>query len=321
MRLAAALAAATLASIGAGHAAQPDPQGDALVWLKRIAAAARQLNYSGTFVYQRGSKVETSRITHLVDATGEYEKLEALDGPPREVIRSNDQVTCYYPDGSTMTVDKTSPRRFPAVIPERLAGIVENYTVRKGGVDRVAGFDCQVTVLQPKDGMRYGHSYCAELGSGMPLRAYTFGDKDQSIELFAFTQISVGGTISRDRVKPSFVARDGSSRQARPAALAEAVSADTGWVVNNSPAGFRKILEAKRVIQGKPAAHIVYSDGLAAVSVFVEPAAAGGKPEVSQQGAISIYTRPYAENVLTILGETPAATVMQIGNSVSYKGR
>ena len=322
MRTGTAVLIVGLAPIAAGHAAQADPQAEALAWLKKISAAAQQLNYTGTFVYQRGNRIETSRITHVVDATGEYEKLETLDGPPREIIRSNDQLTCYYPDGKTVRMEKRSPRGFPAVVPEQLNVITENYTVRKGEIDRVAGLDCQVGVLQPKDDLRYGHSYCADVNSGLPLRARTLNEKNEPIESFAFTQLSIGGNIGKEKTRPSFRPRDAGAR-ADSQSAAEVVNSNTGWVVNSSPAGFRKIMEAKRVIQGKSAAHIVYSDGLAAVSIFIEPAQASGNAvqELTQQGAISIYTRPYAQNIVTTLGETPAATVMRIGNSVTFRGK
>ena len=101
-------------------AAETLDQADALAWLERIARVARQLNYSGTFVYQHGDQVETSRITHYFDRTGEYEKLETLDGPAREFIRNNDNVTCYLPDSKAVVVEKRTARQFPAFLPEVL---------------------------------------------------------------------------------------------------------------------------------------------------------------------------------------------------------
>ena len=165
---------ACLAFVGAigctGYVAA-ETGGDAMAWLKKIAAASRQINYAGTFVYQHGRKMETSRIAHRVDSGGEYEKLETLDGPPREIIRNNDNVTCYLPDTKTVIIEKRTTRQFPALLPEQLSDITENYVVTKDGQDRVAGFDCQLITLEPKDNLRYGHRFCAEINSGLPLRA------------------------------------------------------------------------------------------------------------------------------------------------------
>src|SRR3954471_16096615 len=71
---------------------------DAMAWLKKIAAASRQLNYAGTFSYQHGRQMESSRIVHMLEGSSEQEKLETLDGPHREIIRTNENVTCYVPE-------------------------------------------------------------------------------------------------------------------------------------------------------------------------------------------------------------------------------
>ena len=139
----------------AAAAGGPD-SADGLEWVNRMASASRRVNYVGTFVYQNSRQSETSKIAHFVNAAGgEIEKLETLDGPPREVIRTNDQVTCYLPDTKTVIVERRVPRRFPALFPERLTGIPESYDVRVAGEERVAGLACKVVVLKPKDKLRY----------------------------------------------------------------------------------------------------------------------------------------------------------------------
>src|SRR4051794_39111346 len=183
-----------LGATGAATAGDTGSSNDALAWLKKMAAASRQLNYSGTIVYQHRNHVETSRVVHYVNsAGGEFEKLETLDGPPREVIRSNDQVICYLPIAKTVLIEERNrnARNFPALVPEQLGGITESYTIRKGEVDRVAGFDCQWVLLDPRDGMRYGRRFCAELGSGLPLRAQTLNEKNEPLESFAFGQVAL----------------------------------------------------------------------------------------------------------------------------------
>src|SRR3954453_16597893 len=75
---------------------------DAVTWLARAATAARQLNYTGTIVFQNGGRVETSRLVHANETGGEFEKLNNLDGPPREVIRSQGEVRVYFPDAKVV---------------------------------------------------------------------------------------------------------------------------------------------------------------------------------------------------------------------------
>lgn len=298
--------------------------GDAMAWLKKIAAASRQINYAGTFVYQHGNQVETSRIAHFADANGEYEKLETLDGPPREIVRNNDNVTCYLPESKTVVIEKRAARQFPALLPEQLSGISDNYVVKKGDQDRVAGFDCQLIALEPKDNLRYGHKFCAELASGLPLRARMYSDKNEMVESFAFTQLTIGNGVSKDMLKSRFAGKTRAWRVDKSALEQSESSADTGWVLKNQPVGFKKLTEMKRSIAGRPArvSHIVYSDGVAAISVFIEPMPKSPPPAgPTYQGAVNIYVRPQADQMVTVVGETPARTVKQIAESLSHKDR
>jgi len=297
---------------------------DGLALLKQMASASRRLNYSGTFVYQHSGQNETSRIVHFVNpAGGEFEKLETLDGPAREVIRTNDQVTCYLPDSKTVIIEKRSTRRFPALLPEQLSGVADNYVVSVTGMDRVAGYDCRVVVLEPKDKLRYGHQFCAEAGSGLPLRARTLSEKNQQLETFAFTDLRIGGSFSRDQVRSRYAAKSKDWKVDHSALAISDVPADTGWSLTRQPTGFKKLTELKRSIAGRSAmvSHIVYSDGLAAISVFIEPLPkARPARSLSHQGAVNIYIRPVADHMVTVLGEAPAATVMQIANSLEFRG-
>ena len=308
----------------AAEPATPAVSQDGLALLKQMASASRRLNYGGTFVYQHAGQNETSRIVHFVNpAGGEFEKLETLDGPAREVIRTNDQVTCYLPDSKTVIIEKRSTRRFPALLPEQLSGVADNYVVSVTGMDRVAGTDCRVVVLEPKDKLRYGHQFCAEAVSGLPLRARTFSEKNQLLESFAFTELRIGGSFSRDQVRSRYAAKSKDWKVDHSALAISDVPADTGWSLTRQPTGFRKLTELKRSIAGRAAmvSHIVYSDGLAAISVFIEPLPkARPARSLSHQGAVNIYIRPVADHMVTVLGEAPAATVMQIANSLEFRG-
>ncbi len=297
-------------------------QDEALSWLQRIANAARELNYTGTFVYQHGDLAESSRITHFTDPTGEYEKLETLDGPKREIIRNNDEVLTFFFDTQVLRREKRTPRKtFPALLPDQLTALTEHYQLRKGGRERVAGYDSQALILEPRDEFRYGHKLWAELKTGLLLKARMLSESRKVIEQFHFTQVQINAPLTRASVQPSFpVPPPGSPAGVLPSPAA----ADTGWTVGSQPAGFKKIMEMRRTKQGGTVqvTHLVYSDGLAAVSVFIEPLPPGRPADgVSHQGAVTIYTKSLPDQLVTVLGETPAATVRQIGDSVALKAR
>ena len=297
---------------------------DGMAWLKKMAAASRQLNYSGTFVYRHATQTETSRIVHYVNqAGGEFEKMEMLDGPAREVIRTNDQIICYLPATRTVLIEKRGNRRFPALLPEQLSGVTDNYTVSVTGSERVADHECQVILLVPKDKMRYGHFFCADVGSGLPLRARTLSEKNEVLESFAFTELKIGGSFNRDRVRSRYAAKSKNWRVDHSAFSIAETPGETGWVLTQQPAGFRKLTELTRSFAGRSTkvSHIVYSDGLAAVSVFIEPLSRKRPAQsLSHQGAVNIYTRSVSDYTVTVLGEAPATTVMQIANSLEFRG-
>ncbi len=317
------LAVAVLVGMpGVAQAADVAQQTDALNWLNKAAAAAHQLNYSGTYIHQHGAHIETSKITHIKDESGEHEKLEALDGTPREVIRNNEEVLCFKPDNSASVVmeKRKIEKSFPALLPRQLDGIAENYRARSAELDRAAGRDCKVIVLDPKDQYRYQHKLWIDLATGLLLKAGMLNEKNEVIRQFAFTQVEIGGQIDKESLKPKIAGKK-VLVPSEPAAATELQQSDLSWAVKPLPPGFTQVTVLKRMLPGKdiPVKHLVFSDGLATVSVFIEPVTAMGKPmqSVARQGAIHVYTRTVADHRITVLGEVPAITVMQIANSVS----
>jgi sigma-E factor negative regulatory protein RseB len=146
------------------------------------------------------------------------------------------------------------------------------------------------------------------------------GERAQVIEQFAFTQVQIGGSIPRQWLQPSLPL----PAPVAPADAADAGSVESDWVIKSPPAGFRKIVEVRRHKDGSTSAvvtHMVLSDGLAAVSVFIEPVRAKVAEGPVKRGAINIYTRVVGDQRVTALGEAPAATVATIANAISPRNR
>jgi sigma-E factor negative regulatory protein RseB len=304
---------------------------EAQSWLKRIQSAAQKQNYSGTFVYQQGSQMRTSRITHLLEGKNEIEKLEILDGKPREYIRNNDEVICYVPETKTLFIEKRLAHdMFPALPTTNPVELGEFYSVWKGETGRVAGYDCQAIVLEPKDKLRYGYKLWAEKSTGLLLRAQTLNEKREVVEQIAFTQISIGN-IERSRVKPSFANTNGWREEN---AVVSQVSL-SGWTVKSLPPGFKKIREIRRMVSDASASatasaqpyaqrevsQMVFSDGLAAISVFIEPGSQSRTEGSMQQGALNIVGKRHGDFWLTIVGEVPSTAIRQVANSIEFKSR
>lgn len=309
--------------------AQSGEERDLLKLLQTTQAAAKKASYSGTFVYQQGNQIRTSRITHGFDGDTEVEKLEILDAKPREYIRKNGEVSCYLPDSKVIQVEKNlSQEEFPALLSENVNLLPESYYIKKAQMSRVAGVECQVLNLQPKDAFRYGFRLCVEKNAGLLLGVQTLNPRNEVIEQIAFTQISLGD-VDKSRLKPSFT----NVAQWKTENMTVQANVNSGWIVKNLPSGFKKTLETKRLIpisanvagadQALTKSHqvvqMMFSDGLSTISVFIEPNT-GNRTEGSlQQGAMTIMGKRSGDNWLTVVGEVPNAAIKQVMNSVQFK--
>lgn len=293
---------------------------DALVLLRRVYQATEKLSYTGTFVYQQGNRIETSRITRVSGRGEDTERVEVLDGVPREIVRTRDTVRCYLPESKTVKVERRIDQRsFPGMLPAQISDLARNYTITRGETLRVAGYDCESVVLTPKDELRYGYKLWADVRSGMLLKARTFGPQGETIEQFTFVQFTAGN-VPRDQVRTRHAAQ---SWRIEEANVAPANLAGSGWTVQGELPGFRKVAEVtRRMGEARPVGQVVYSDGMAAVSVFIEPISGRDdpvRPGLSSAGAFNIFTREMANHIVTVVGEAPAASVQRIASRVEYR--
>ena len=309
-----------------GAYAAPPPAAtpsDALGWLQRAIQAARDSSYSGVFVHTNGDRISTIRITHVNTNGDEHERIEALDGPPYEIVRRNDEMFCYYPDAKTVRLDRrVNARFFPSLFRAKADVIAQSYDVKLGSLEHVLGFECRWILLEPHDNERFPERLCSETGTGLVVRAKTFGLNGQVIEQYTFADLKVGPHVARGDVKSIFEARvkqwitDAQPRE-------EAKGVDTGWSVDKLPAGFHKVTELRRTLPGRPhpVSQLIYSDGLASISVFVEP---NGSPtrtteSSSEDGTTTFFARPMGDQLVTVLGEVPLATAEEVAASVGHR--
>jgi sigma-E factor negative regulatory protein RseB len=294
-----------------------------LDWLKTMAFAGHQTDYSGVFIYQYGGRVETSRIIHVVESDGEYEKMECLDGPKREIIRHNGHVWEFH-NHKMVRASNQGRGKFPALLPEQLSALGVSYQASQVGVERVAGYDAQVILFEPKDNLRYAHKLWAHNASGLLLKASVLDDRKQPVEQYAFTQLQIGGGIDRSWIKSAPAMAAPGRVHDEKSLVAAGVPVNSGWVVDALPLGFRKTMEIQRPMRGRhaPVVQLVFSDGLSAISVFVEPDD-GDEDDVSglsSRGAMNLYHKLANGHLITVVGEVPARTVMQVADSLRYNG-
>lgn len=322
-RVGAALCGLLLAAAN-GYAGE---QQASLDWLKIVAFAGHQTDYSGIFVYQYGNRVETSRIIHVVETDGEYEKLESLDGPKREIIRHHGQVWCYINHKMVQmdTKHQQMRTRFTDLPPEQLSVLNANYRAQEVGIERVAGYNTQAILLQPIDSLRYAHKIWVHTDSGLLLKASVLGDKNQVVEQYAFTQLQLGGNLDR-----SWIVRDASAANQKAGSVTQPENSkgvthiDSGWVVDALPPGFKKTMEVERLMHGKhrPVTQLVFSDGLSAISIFIElnDFDEDDVEGLSSRGAVNLYHKVVGDHLITVVGEVPPRTLMQVFHSVRNNG-
>lgn len=301
---------------------QAGQDADGLDWLKVAIIAGHQTNYSGVFVYQHDDHVETSRITHVVGGDGEYERLESLDGPKREIVRHHGEVWSYVGHQLVQMDNQSGIGKFPSLPPEQLTALGANYHARLQGVERVAGYDAQTILFYPKDNFRYTHKIWVHNDSGLMLKAAVLGSRQQLIEQYAFTQLQIGGKLDA-----SWTKRDAARRSAvKQSDIHRAgVPVNSGWVADGFPPGFQKIQEIQRPMHGNhaPVTQIVYSDGFGAISIFIE-VSDNDEDDVeglSSRGAVSLYHKVVGDHLFTVVGEVPPHTVMRVLNSIRYNGK
>lgn len=316
-----------LATQAQGRGAEAEEQ-EAQRWLRKIPLAAKSLNYSGTFTYQQGSQVRTSRITHVVQGKTELEKLEVLDGQPREYVRKNEEIVYYAPGEKAILIEQRVTREgFPAILSRDPEQLLAHYRVYFGAASHVAGYDCQILILEPRDKLRYGYRLWVERSSGLLLRAQTVAD-NKVLEQIGFAQLTFGN-ISSQLVRSSYAnVRDW--RVERSALqYVEMPDLSIGFL----PPGFKQTVAVKRYLTqtaadatgggtngaAREVVQLVFSDGLAAISIFVEPGTQSGTEGSIQQGAVNIIGKRLDDFWLTIVGEVPMAAVKQVANSVEFK--
>lgn len=310
---------AVVLGIVAGLTQAADPQ----QLLVRMQKAAGSLNYDGIFVYQHGDQLETLRIIHKMTDGVMRERLVSLNGAPREILRTGNEVRCYLPDENAVMIEhrRADSRNFPALLPDSLTVLKKNYHIQIAGSGRVAGRAALAAQIKPRDAYRYGYVLWADKSTGLLLKASLIDESGNVIEQYMFTQISIDRAIPDSDLAPQHPAKGIISHRAddqQPPASTrrwEALKLPPGYTLN---AHMRRKLPARR----QPVEHLVYSDGLAVVSVFVEPvddATQGALSGLTHMGAVHAYGKVVDGHQITVLGETPAMTVDMIGASVASR--
>jgi sigma-E factor negative regulatory protein RseB len=318
MRRGLAAAAMALAALAAPHAHAGDP--GAAGWLERMTDALATLNYDGLFTHTAGQQSETMRIVHRFEDGRSTERLVSLDGSGREIVRTAEEVHFYMPDRRVVLVEPRSDEgSLLRALPAPDAQLDELYTldVRKGS--KLLGRDVKVLDILPRDRYRYGYRLWLDEATAMPLRSEVVNGEGKAVEVMHFTRLEVRDRITARDLEPAVDATG--FQWVRASRRAESPPANVGWRPRKVPPGFRLVATRVQIVPGvpMPVQHLIFSDGFASVSVFIEPGTAKGPspPESTRVGSANAFSTQVKGHVVTAIGEVPAATVRDFATSVA----
>ena len=292
---------------------------DAQEWLDRMTRAVEELSYQGTFVHLLGDEVETLQIVHL-NAEGRIsERIVSMDGVGREIIRNEDEIYCILPDQQIVLLEErrdVSP--LVSALPNYSEDLQRSYEFALLSTERVVERDTQVVAIHPRDEFRYGYLLWLDSETAMPLKSQLRDGQGRTVEQMAFTSIDIGDDIPPAALDPTIDTQGFQVITAPDAGQTEGIPQ---WRATQLPNGFQLSVATLTPMAGSdhPVEHLVYSDGLATVSVFIESPTseaevAGG---FSRIGSANAYSHVFGGRQITAVGEVPMVTVESIATSFS----
>lgn len=294
---------------------------EAKQWLEKMIQAAQSLNYEGTFVYVQGPNLEAMHIIHDGSQNGERQRMSSLNGSVREVLVAGNYVTCLFSRKrlgfNTISYSNRSP--VPVSLPREFDRLEANYQFAMLGDDRIAGMPTRIIAIRPRDKLRFGYQLWLESSSGMVLRSALINEKGEMVEQLMFTNMRLNPQIDTSSLESPPL----SPSPSEDAKLSAEPVTDSDWVISHLPPGFTQFMHnrfSRQLTNSHSTEHIVFTDGLATISVFLEPLDSS-EPWLkgpSQIGAMNAFGVVIDNSQVVVVGEAPIATIEMIANSIQH---
>lgn len=286
-------------------------------WLTRMHEASRQRSYIGTLVVSAGSSMSASKIWHVCDGAQQMERVDTLTGAPRTTIRRNKEVITFVPDAKTAIVEKReSLGMFPELLRTPSNVIPQFYSAQEVGVQRIAGHVADMVEILPRDDLRFGYRIWSERQTGLVVKLQTLGERGTVLEQVAFSELQLDAPVSMEKLTK--LMKDTRGYEVHKPLLKKTTAEAEGWRLKEPVPGFTPMSCHTRDTpgagaQGSSASSMqwVFSDGLASVSLFVEPfdSQRHSQESVAEVGATHSVNRRVGDYWLTVIGEVPAPTL------------
>jgi sigma-E factor negative regulatory protein RseB len=291
-------------------------------WLLRLHEASRRRAYVGTLVVSSGGNMSSSRVWHVCDGTQQMERVDALTGAPRSTFRRNDEVITFSPQTRVAVAEKREALGlFPHLLKSVDASIEQFYSASAQGSDRVAGFEADVVQLLPRDKLRFGYRVWSEKRTGLVLKLQTLDEQGRVLEQVAFSELQLDAPVSMDKLSRMMGNTEG-YKVVSPE-LVKTTPAAEGWRLAREVPGFQSMSCLRRPsASGPDALQWVFSDGLASVSLFIEPFEPRRHTQEGLQGMGATHAltqRLVARGGpwwLTLVGEVPTQTLQAFAQAL-----
>jgi sigma-E factor negative regulatory protein RseB len=288
-------------------------------WLERMNRAVDELNYRGTFVHVLDGTAETMHIVHRNAQGQSGERIVSLDGAGGEFVRQGGRVQGIFPDRRVVVLESRSDLSpLVAALPSTTDELEPHYEINLGGSARVADRPVQVLEIKPLDEFRYGYMLWLDQDTAMPLQSTLIDEQGKVVEQILFTDIEILADIPASELEPTI---DTTGFTTLRAPEATSLAAEIPWRAATVPGGFKLSFATQSPMAGSdtPVEHLVYSDGLATVSVFIEAPATNTdvRDGFSTAGSTNAYTLTLNDGrKATAIGEVPRQTVRTIASSL-----
>ncbi|MDH5425433.1 MAG: MucB/RseB C-terminal domain-containing protein [Gammaproteobacteria bacterium] len=290
-------------------------------WMMKMSNSSHQGNYEGTFVFWRDQKLEAMSIAHGSKDGRIWVALESLNGEPRRLIHENGEVISIFPAKQLVSINEmTSNLPFHPVLPKNIKQLNTHYELSMSGLDRVANRNTQVILVKPKDGYRYGFKYWLDKDTGLMLRCDVINENKTVLEHMMFTEFHYRESPPDIAFKPTQIP---ANYKVLKQDETQSLKADDGWIASRLPAGFmltKNILKPMRKKQNN-VRQLIFSDGLASVSVFIDQNVntAHRLDGKTKMGSVNAYGLMLDQHQVTVIGEVPMETVKLIAESIEHQ--
>lgn len=289
---------------------------NALQWLEHMSAAMKTINYQGTVVFMKNGLLDTMKYRHNIVDGVEQEQLISLNTPLREVVRKNNEVSCFYKETNQKVINHHPVDTSLLInLPQDLRQLTSLYELSSVGKEAIAMRPTEIISIQAKDQFRYNRKIWLDSANYLPLKVEVYNLDGSILEQLVFTDLRIEASqepvlteVSNQPVQIKHI----HSSQAEP-------FENAGFILKNLPSGFKSLFFIRNSMQQSQKAvdHLLLSDGFSSVSVYMEPKEANAVEGIHTLGSVNSYSRVLENYQLTVLGEVPAKTVEFIGSGIT----